>query len=1122
MKIRTLLIRNLVFFRRTNLAIILGVAIAVAVLSGALLVGESVRASLRRLVFERIGATEYIVASTHFFAERLAKSLEPGFETCPIIYLKGVVIHEGTRIQVHDVNVYGIDERFWRLNGRAHQSFAGDRSALVGKALARQLDTRTGDSLLLRVETQQAIPKEWLYGRRDSIGRTIRLSVDHILPEESLGEFALRPTQGNVFSIFVPLKRLQKDLEQTSRVNTILFRTLDTKNTARDAFREGLSRNNTLSDLGLKLRDLPSGRGISLETDRIILDDAVAQAAMRAANESNMTSSPVYTYLANSIRAKGREIPYSVISAVDLGKGAMESEEKDGNDSFHRSLASDTDSIWLSDWASKNLGVSIGDPVEIDYFLWIDSGQMVTRTARFRLAGVVAASGDLGASLAPEIPGITEARSISGWDPPFPLDLGRIRPEDEDFWNSYKAAPKAFIPLRKGQELWGNRFGRQTALRLDIPDGIALESGRRQFSAALLRCLDPQQVGFSIVAVREGGLAASRGTTDFGEYFIYFSSFLIAAAILLSALFFKLMVEQRVGEIGILRAAGFRIRTLQRIFLVEGIFLSVAGSILGILGSLGYAWLMIFGLRTWWIGAVGTRRLNFHISWPDLLLGALAGTLFSALAIWWTLRGLRRNSPRLLLTGILEIPSIRRKRTQTIALSASVALLGALLLLVGSIYKKISPLEGFFGSAALLLISILCATALYLRRHNPSPIRGNGWRAFIHLGMRNSMHKPGRSLVCASLIASATFIIISMEAFRQDTRSVSLELKSGTGGYPLVAEFSIPVIQDPNTEEGREALGIADYQPGTSGAKFVSFRERPGDDVSCLNLYAPQEPKILGAPHSFLAAGRFSFQESQPSGEKIQENPWLLLESTQDSSIVPAIADANTIQYILHGKVGGEIAVRGDDGKPVRLRFVAALRDSIFQGQLLISESNFLRFFPEHQGYRYFLLDVPKSRADGLRKELQEALSDWGADIESSQEILATYHRVENTYLSTFQSLGALGLLLGTAGLAAILLRNVLERRGELAILRAAGYSRRALSGIILAEHMVLACWGLISGSACALLAIVPAIHSRGESIPFISWILILLAVLAAGLISSLAAVITVIRSPLIAALNSE
>ena len=202
MKRSRLLLRNLTYYRRTNLPVIAGVAIAVAVLSGALLVGQSVRASLRRLLYERIGATEYLVTAEHFFSERLASPLNSGIDSCPIIYLKGVVIHEPTGVRIHQVNVYGVDDRFWKFHGVDVPAFPDDRAAYVGDSLARHLNIKKEDALLLRVEIPQAIPREWLYGRRDNGGRTLRLNCRRLLSGAQLGEFSLRPTQGSVHSDF--------------------------------------------------------------------------------------------------------------------------------------------------------------------------------------------------------------------------------------------------------------------------------------------------------------------------------------------------------------------------------------------------------------------------------------------------------------------------------------------------------------------------------------------------------------------------------------------------------------------------------------------------------------------------------------------------------------------------------------------------------------------------------------------------------------------------------------------------------------------------------------------------------------------------------------------------------
>jgi hypothetical protein len=410
-----------------------------------------------------------------------------------------------------------------------------------------------------------------------------------------------------------------------------------------------------------------------------------------------------------------------------------------------------------------------------------------------------------------------------------------------------------------------------------------------------------------------------------------------------------------------------------------------------------------------------------------------------------------------------------------------------------------------------------------VRRTPARELGGNGWPALIRFGARHVSYRPGRSLLCVALIAVATFVIVSVEAFRKDAGRPDFALASGTGGFALLAEAALPILTDPNSEAGREALGLGTADgSGFPQVRFVPFRERPGEDASCLNLYSPQEPRILGASPAFVREARFRFQSSLATADGERQNAWMLLESSQADHAVPAIADATTIQYVLHRAVGDEVVVGGSGGAAVRLRLVGALRDSILQGALIIGEANFLRLYPDREGFGFFLLDVPPEAASTLVRPLEEAMADWGVRIESSSERLATFHRVENTYLSTFQSLGVLGLALGTLGLAAVVLRNVLERRRELALLRAVGYGGRAISFIIVVETALLVAGGVVCGSACALLAIVPALLARGGSLPLAATGTAFAAVFFAGVLSALAAAAAVRRMPLLATLRSE
>jgi ABC-type antimicrobial peptide transport system permease subunit len=297
-------------------------------------------------------------------------------------------------------------------------------------------------------------------------------------------------------------------------------------------------------------------------------------------------------------------------------------------------------------------------------------------------------------------------------------------------------------------------------------------------------------------------------------------------------------------------------------------------------------------------------------------------------------------------------------------------------------------------------------------------------------------------------------------------------------------------------------------------ARVTRFRLRPGDDVSCLNLYQPRNPRILAPTAEFLREGRFAFASSLAAAKS---NPWLLLEADPNNGAIPAIVDANTLEYTLH--IGlGDVFTAGE----VKLRVVGALRDSLFQSEFIISEQNFVRALPNQEGYRFFLIDTAPASAAKVSQVLEQSLSDYGFDVTPTSDRLASFHRVENTYLSTFQTLGSLGLILGTAGLAVVMLRNILERRRELALLQAMGYRAADLAVMVMSENLFLLFSGLGIGAVCALLAIAPAFASRGGRFSVVSMGLLLLGVLLSGLLSSLVAMRAVSRAPLLAALRAE
>jgi ABC-type lipoprotein release transport system permease subunit len=994
--VNSLLARSLRYYWRNHAATAAGAAAAVAVLGGALLVGASVRASLREIATSRLGGATHVLAAPHFFRERLAGEMQGA----PLIAFDGMVVHDENGRRASKVAIYGVDERFWAFHGHTPLE-TGARNAYVTPALANDLAAKPEDSLQIRIEKPSAIPAESLHGRKDDPGRTIRVTVKST---DAWG-FLLRPQQGDVRAMFVPLLRLQRDLEQDDRVNVVLLKAAPP------------SIPWTLEDAGLRIR------GTAVESEATLLGDRVVEVIRKVAPDA----SPVYTYLANTVRANGREIPYSVVTAMDIGLGREE--------------------IALNEWAARDLGARPGDAVTLEYHLWEEGGRLLTRSAEFRLARVLPMKG-IGAdrTLTPEYPGISDADSFSDWDPPFPIELKRIRKVDEAYWDEYRTAPKAFVQLARGQELWGTRFGKVTSVRADGLDPQRLRAA-----------LDPAELGLVVQPVREEALTASQGATDFGEYFTYFSFFLVVSALLLAGLFFRFGVEQRSREIGTLRALGFSHSRVRRLFVMEGLLVAAAGSIVGAVGAIVYAWFIVAGLRTFWRGAVGTSLIRVEVTPLPVVIGAIAGLLA---ALLFTM-ALRRSKPRELMAG----GHVRRRWPLWAGVAAVVIAVG----LLGAFRNA----GGFFGAGALLLCAALCFLWVWLTAR-----RRSGVRSVPQLGMRWAAHRPGRAVLAVALIASAAFIIVSVDAFRKRTQETSFL------GHGVIAESVLPVYHD---------LG-AEYR---FKGRYAPFRVKAGDDASCLNLYQPRDPRVIAPPSGFATS-----------------EPWHILDAAPQNGAVPALVDANTLTYVLHRKLGDILELPGG----ARLRLAGVLHDSPFQSELIVSAENFVRLFPHEGGYKLFLLEAPPEEV----ARLEERLSDFGFDASPVAERLAAYHRVENTYISTFQTLGALGLLLGTFGLAAVLLRNVIERRREMALLRAVGYTPARLRRMLFAENAVVLVAGLAIGAVCAAVAVAPVWFARGGGLPWVALLLLGLVVPAAGLIASLWAARLAVRRPLLAGLRAE
>ncbi|HTI52203.1 MAG TPA: ABC transporter permease, partial [Planctomycetaceae bacterium] len=728
----TLLLQSLLYHWRTNLAVLLGVVAGTAVVGGALVVGDSVRASLRDMTLVRLGKIDYALTGPRFVREALATELaeRPEFSNrfaavAPAIVLAGSVeksVENSTRIAARagQVTVYGLDDRMWALTD--HGEFAAPRGeeVLLSDALARQLHAQVGETVVLSVELPSDIPRDALLGKRDDTALQIPLTVKAVLPEASgVGRLGLHPDQQLPRNAFVLLATLQDRLGLAARpvsrrdrrtlparVNSLFVAAKDPKESnqavataAVNGLNQSLADVWTLSDFHLRVVSDTNVPCLSLESERMILDRSVVTAARRIASSLKSPMEPALVYIANEISVveRGADSPpaeagdapaysrYAVVAGLDSANLTDPEMKPFGPYSFagpppEEALGEGTiaqpdgvGEILINDWLAADLHAAPGDTVRLTYHVVGSHGELPEEERRFKVRGIVKLVDTLTVSrgLTPEVRGITDVERFDDWDSPFPMK--KVTSRDDAYWALYRATPKAFVTLPTAQHLWRSRYGDLTSFRIAAAPGRTLAETEREFTKQLLQELKLAEMGLAFLPVKFQGLQAASGTTDFGGLFFGFSFFLIASAAILIGLLFRLGIEQRAAGVGLLLATGFSVAQIRRLLLAEGLLVVSAGAAVGLFAAAGYAALMIHGLKTWWIGAIGTRFLEVHIQPASLATGAIISVAVALGSVWWGLRGLWKISTRSLLAGVTQVSlssgarHTRRRRSRAVA-----------------------------------------------------------------------------------------------------------------------------------------------------------------------------------------------------------------------------------------------------------------------------------------------------------------------------------------------------------------------------------------------------------------------------------------------------------------------
>jgi ABC-type antimicrobial peptide transport system permease subunit len=1077
MSLTKYILRTIRHYLKLNFTIVLGIALSTAILVGALIIGDSVRYSLQQITVQRLGKTSQVItAGERLFGQQLAEKLAAKTQTqvAPVLRANGFGVINGGELRINQLAVWGIDKAFGEFSDQPELFDLKGNQVAINENLASLSGLKVGDQLLLRLNKLNTFPANTPFVSEKEATVSFQVSVARILKTDELGNFNLKNIQSAPRNVFLNLDELNRQMGLQEKANVLLFAGVDVHIDLPKALQESWS----LSDLNLTIRENRALNYTELISDRVFVEPAVEQLATKSLSGAKS----IFSYFVNDFTVGDRQTPYSFVST---------DENLTGNQ------------IAVSEWLADDLKAKVGDAVKVSYFEVGPLRRLVQKDTTFVISSIFKMEGaKADPQLAPVIPGLSDVGNCRDWKTGVPVDLKKIRPNDEEYWNQHKGTPKAYISAETARKLWRNRFGESTAIRVE-------GSKKAEMETALLAGLVPSQVGFELTNVKSDGMAAATGGTDFGGLFIGLSFFVLFAAVLLAFLLFKLSLNFRRQEIGTLTALGFSLKQLRKIYLSEASLLIVFGIVIGLPFAIFYNNLILMAVNTIWVDIVRTSIVNISIQPLSLVIGSLSIAFISIIAVWLILNRFLKSEVIDLQRNLVS----KKAKTGKWSLGLGLFLLTfSFFLIFGMGFRsgEINP-DMFFTAGFGFLPGLILLFDYALQR---LAIQEKAMNFSVrNLLMKRIAGERRRNVMIVSFLSVGVFMVVSTGLYRKDLTAHADLPSSGTGGYGYFVETTMPVLFDVNTQKGREDLNLPD------SAQVVQFQVQQGDDASCLNLNKISRPRLMAFnPAAFDQRGAFTF--ATRTDELDAQHPWLTLNKTLAGDVIPAIADQTVIQWGLMKSVGDTLNYKTEDGQNLKLKLVGGLANSIFQGNVLISEEHFNRAFPSVSGSNVFLVDVKDTVS--VVSDLQSGMRNYGPEISRATDRLLSFYTVENTYLNIFLMLGALGLLIGTLGLGILIFRITFEQIPEYALLLSLGFSKTAISRMIMREKLFLMTFSVFLGIIPAVMSGLPTLLSSLYAGLWIWLPAISILVILSGTIFSLVAIRMAFKQNLVQALRNE
>lgn len=644
--------------------------------------------------------------------------------------------------------------------------------------------------------------------------------------------------------------------------------------------------------------------------------------------------------------------------------------------------------------------------------------------------------------------------------------------------------------------------GDRSPQRVEDLQTLALRVANR---AAPEQTLKIEDLVYRIAGAKAQSVKSAREQSGlFRSVLIALGSVVALTSMALIANLFVMLGEERRPERGMMRALGLKKSGMLLVGLGEGLLYSLTAAGIGAfvgaaLGrSIGRALVDLYGqiLREF---SVDFGVPDFEIRTMTLVSAAGAGFLVSVTAVAAiTLRTSRFS----------VVAAIRGLREEALASRRSVLVVNLLPAMAGAVLVAVGLAGGFSGASTILLSGgtlFLFGFGGMIRRYS-DPRFGTSIAALVVAGwgLWGYVYLPDFGedfdiafltitlaavivvVACIVLVAANMSVLSRLAAlFGSRVRAVLQMATAYPVGYRFRTAMSMLmfalVLYMISAFAIWSGLATGDFEKQSGGYDVFATSTAPVTNLSAdgaarvtgmhavryeLGYEVRGSPEVdfpvdlYGVDAAMAAASTFRFARKLNGSTDAQV--WEQLANSNDLVILDEATTPGGVD------IGEVLELRSDKG-PVHLR-VAGVVDEFWLGAIFVSKARFAQLYPTRAADTAWLVTAnPGVTPDALTRSVEAKYPGVGLDARPVKQIFDEAASLQRTFVGLFKVLLRLGLIIGITGLSIAAVRNVLERRHAVGVMRAVGFKRYMVGTSLLLESILIATLGCAVGLATGL-----------------------------------------------------